>query len=592
MEGHRVLLKAVTVFMMALAFGFFCGTTSRAYGIQYDFQPVSEIPEGKAADDYIALSFESVEYEIQKGDTLWGISEAFLGSGERYGEIFETNGGVIADADLIFPGDVITISSYLYIPKDEYDRGVLRYEGAVHIATPDMVDNSMFLVTDIYDTSDYGKSSGGITIFSLPITNHMGENALTDDWESFVAEVERCSETCGGRVSNLIFEKYEIEGACDLCGYSFDFDTGEKIVQFAVFYRLGAYNMAEVVGVWEPAKKQSFLANTAMVDVTRYIAASFEDFGGWIGMGFTKSTENIGAGDWNYPELHNLFTAAMKNFTAYAERPQGDMPGDYEIVWENEIFEQLVREALTGLWQLSEEEKEAFDNRPVMASDLAVITDIECRKYPPYYLSSDEEHIPELYLTLNGYSVSMEIDEETFISCEDLQYFKEARSLFIKVCDLADYSFIGEMNRLRTLAIQAGKAVDNVDFLGNLTELCTLDLRGYYSFDSTDYGYENEDGQIAFYGVTDISCLKNCTHLGYLTLEMPAIEDFSFLASCPEICTIILSPEICMEEGCREEHYDGYEHGEEKELPVLPDLTLLPDARFLEFYGNSYRWEP
>ncbi len=85
MGGHRVLLKAVTVFMMALAFGFFCGTTSRAYGIQYDFQPVSEIPEGKAADDYIALSFESVKYEIQKGDTLWGISEAFLGSGtERF----------------------------------------------------------------------------------------------------------------------------------------------------------------------------------------------------------------------------------------------------------------------------------------------------------------------------------------------------------------------------------------------------------------------------------------------------------------------------------------------------------------------------
>ena len=109
-----------------------------------------------------------------------------------------------------------------------------------------------------------------------------------------------------------------------------------------------------------------------------------------------------------------------------------------------------------------------------MASDLAVITDIECRKYPPYYLSSDEEHIPELYLTLNGYSVSMEIDEETFISCEDLQYFKEARSLFIKVCDLADYSFIGEMNRLRTLAIQAGKAVETWTFWETLPNCVRL----------------------------------------------------------------------------------------------------------------------
>lgn len=593
---YGILRNSWKVIMPVFGLSLLPGTDSYAYGtygVQYDFMPVEEIPDGKDADDYIALSAESVEYEIQKGDTLWEIAEEYLGSGERYIEIFEENRDMIADADYIYPGDVISISAHLYIPKDEYDRGGLRYEGAIHIASPNIVEKDMFLVTDIHDMTSFSYESSGIIMFSLPVTNRMGENALTENWDEFVREVKRCSETCGGRVSNLVFEKYEMEGACDLCGYSFDFDTGEKVVKFAAFYRLGAQNMAEVIGVWDPATGWDFLESTTLTDVTRYIAASFEDFGGKIGMGYTKDTENIGACDWNYPELHNLFTAAMKNFIAYAERPQVNMPGDYEIEWEDERIEQVVRNALTVLWSLTEEEKEEFDNRPVMASDVAVITDITCRKYPPYFWSAgDEKNTPELYLTLNGYSETIALaSEDEFISCEDLKHFRGAQSLELKVCDLADYSFIANMTKLRSLRIDAGKAVDNVDFLGELTELRTLNLGEYYGFDSTDYGYEDENGQIAFGGITDISCLKNCPHLGYLFLKMPNVQDYSFLQYCPEICTIALYPEICMEEGCTETHYDGYEHGEEKALPVLPDLEWLPNARFIDLYGQSYRWE-
>lgn len=48
-------------------------------------------------------------YEIQKGDTLWAISQEFLGNGARYKEIFEANKEVIKDADLIYPGQKIRI---------------------------------------------------------------------------------------------------------------------------------------------------------------------------------------------------------------------------------------------------------------------------------------------------------------------------------------------------------------------------------------------------------------------------------------------------------------------------------------------------
>ena len=37
------------------------------------------------------------------------------------------------------------------------------------------------------------------------------------------------------------------------------------------------------------------------------------------------------------------------------------------------MFEQAVRNMLTELWHLDEEEKAAFLDRPVMASDMAVI---------------------------------------------------------------------------------------------------------------------------------------------------------------------------------------------------------------------------
>ena len=48
-------------------------------------------------------------YEIQSGDTLWGIASKHLGNGARYTEIFEANREVIKDPDLIYPGQKIRI---------------------------------------------------------------------------------------------------------------------------------------------------------------------------------------------------------------------------------------------------------------------------------------------------------------------------------------------------------------------------------------------------------------------------------------------------------------------------------------------------
>ena len=46
-------------------------------------------------------------YQVVSGDTLWGISERFYGTGIRYPEIVAANG--IENPDLIFPGQIFTI---------------------------------------------------------------------------------------------------------------------------------------------------------------------------------------------------------------------------------------------------------------------------------------------------------------------------------------------------------------------------------------------------------------------------------------------------------------------------------------------------
>lgn len=46
---------------------------------------------------------------VQKGDTLWAISQERYGSGFLYVRVFEANAGAIRDPDLIYPGQVFTI---------------------------------------------------------------------------------------------------------------------------------------------------------------------------------------------------------------------------------------------------------------------------------------------------------------------------------------------------------------------------------------------------------------------------------------------------------------------------------------------------
>lgn len=271
------------------------------------FVLVHELPEWAEPEEYIWLMGDKMmEYEVQEGDSLWRISERFYGTGYKWPTIVRADDAP-EDPNYLLVGETVFMPEVFYIRKDPYSLGGLRSEGSFQIEQPFGFAH-YFLNGDL----TYAWWEEENQIHSLPVTNPVEQNPFhePEDWEAFQAEVIRCSEElCPGKVSNLAFEKSHMEDGCDLYGYAFEYDTGEEIIEYVDFFKFGKANMVEVIGVREQEP------NTVLVNTVRYMAASFTDYGGEPGMGWGDgATPNVGADQWNYPYLHNLFEAAREQF--------------------------------------------------------------------------------------------------------------------------------------------------------------------------------------------------------------------------------------------------------------------------------------
>lgn len=537
--ARKLLLTCVTIFCLSMA---------RKMDVHAaDYSPVSELPRGADVGDYIKLTAEDGTYEVEPGDSLWNIAREMWGDGNQYPDLLEANRDILPNPDHILPGEVLAIPKHRYIRRSN---------------TPDQSQADAYRIesADVeYDSYHMGwyvwvkqKSADSMRICSSVVTNRMGPNALTNDWEQFVAEVERCSEEiCGGRVSDLAFEKYQMADGCDLCGYTFLFDNGESVQEIAVFYRLGAQNMAEIIGIRNQAE------DAALTDATRYIAASFEDLGGKLTTGVVMWDDNQGAGDWNYPELHNVFTAAMWNYDLSAGKPERNLVGDHALTWEEPQMEQAVRSALVELWEMDDTEKAAFMDRPVMASDMAIIRSLACWKYS----HADTTNEPVVTLICNQHWEEFTLERGNDFSFADLANFQAVEAL--ELTNMPEYSFLSGMPHLKGLTITTGKPEENMDFLAYCKELRRLVVQ------------ENGFGRI-----TEVPALAECKDLKYLSLNMPRLTDFSFLEECTQIRTFRIEGSIP-----RTEQPDG-------QSLQTPDLALLEGAQFIIFYDRTVRCEP
>ncbi|MFC3078221.1 LysM and BON domain-containing protein [Phenylobacterium terrae] len=72
-------------------------------------QPAQAAQPGQAPQQAQAAEPPATFYTVKSGDTLSKISQQFLGSANRYNEIFEANRPMLKDPDEIYPGQTLRI---------------------------------------------------------------------------------------------------------------------------------------------------------------------------------------------------------------------------------------------------------------------------------------------------------------------------------------------------------------------------------------------------------------------------------------------------------------------------------------------------
>lgn len=196
-----------------------------------------------------------------------------------------------------------------------------------------------------------------------------------------------------------------------------------------------------------------------------------------------------------------------------------------------------------------------------------------------YFLADEKPEDREreqLYLLLNGKTgngsemiLYPPVKEHLMDTLEDLRHFRGLKSmeLTLRAPSITDLSYLGNLTELRVLDLDiysADTQVENVDFLGKLTNLRTLCMGGWYWKQSHYNEY--------FEGITDLSILSNCPRLAYLTLRAGNVESYDFLGDLPEIYYLYLS-----------DVWGGKN--------IVPDESLLPNACFIQIYGDQVRYE-
>ena len=531
---------------------------SHAYfGQNEDYFLTEEQPEDRGKNHY--LEFVSKEtYTVESGDTLWDIAEDYWGKGIYYQRILSDNEDVIDIPEHLMPGMELDLEKTLYM----------------NVGIEDYINQDQFA----YNLNSGGEAFGKIKrnyrlpycIYpSPPYVNDLNEVDPYVHWDEFKEEVSRCSrEICGDLVSDLSFERYQVTGIGNLCGYSFTFDAGDEEYVVMAYFCYNKTTKSEAIALCE----KEGCTETVLEMVrgkTCYAAVRFLDPGGYA----VKAQDYVGAEMWNYPQLINAFVNVMQRLYSGPLNQVDDYPDDYAITWKEPELERLVREELSKLWQLTEEEERAFMERDVTAGDLALIEEMLITYSSIEY--GEEEY---LRVQLNGsadygtnITRSSPMEGRLLDTLEDLGHFRGLKSLKISMCtpNISDLSCLENLVDLKVLSMNiysTDAQVKNIDFLGKLTNLRKLHISGWIG--EWDYNKYNK----YFRGITDLSILRNCPHLAYLSLATGNVESYDFLGDLPEIHYISL-----------------YRMAGGKN--IVPDESLLPNACFIEFYGNSVRFE-
>lgn len=582
-------MKRLICFLAAVLFGLiiFPIYADAYFGVDEDYLLRTEKPEGRGDIPYHCLEFVSGDedgYTVQAGDTLWGIARECYGSGTAYRRLWEDN------AERIDTPETLQIGTKLDLEKTFY----------VNVGMQDFIRDEVMHTRNMSGPDAWEWTTDGYSyqIFSMmTYRNDLGKKDPFRQWEAFQKEVTDCGRRlCGGRLSDLSFERYHVTDVCDLCYYQFVFDgdKGRYLIMAVLVYTGEIENevftnqtgWGQILPISHQYMKNEVFTvcdldrcGEADLEVAKgktfYLAARTIDSGVYL----PKMADNAGADDWDYPEIHNPFVQAVREF--------GDGPQEMtnivnlkerQIRWKDPVIEKLVRDQLAQLWQLSEEERAAFEKRQVTEADLAGVESLalyEDRKQKAVLLklcAYEKTRTATLFDEEN----SSGLGQSVLTTLDDLTHFTGLRRLDIHLngSELTDFSALGELAGLRELCLDmenAQKKIENKDlaFLGELENLRLLYL---YGWDHKEGNWGGIEPTYSLEKITDLSVLKNCKQLAYLKLTTGNVENYDFLGKLPELYYIDLM-------------------GQDDMRNVQPETSLMPNACFIEYYGEQIRFD-
>lgn len=500
----------------------------------YQFPLLDQLPSNADAEDYCRLQIDKKEYRVKKGDNLWNIAKKYYGTGTKWELIQSLNADIVEDKDLLLIDTVLQLTppEYLYIKKQEETEGGIwseAYEFDMPMGWVYGTDKLDACIQTISSTIDETR------IFFHITETRFKPNEFTEQWESFKEQVKASAEKTDG--GNLIsvpeFETYYTDNGLDLYLFTFTYQKDSYIDKYAVCYLLGENYQAEFFGI-QDSKLEEGAPN--ILDLVRYMAATYVDKEGERILRHLKYKQYIGADTWPWDSFHNPFAFAMN----YRGQTPPEFTGeDYDLAFLSPMFESSIRDLCEWYYEMDLQECEEFRNRSVRASDLAWITE----------LAIEESPIPGRdRIVFNRYRLNKDnVVDIGFDYLEDLQGMVNLQKITLELGNIHDFSPLANMKNLTDISIAAYSESVSLDWIKEMPQLKSFvfeasDIPGLY-----EYGYSKEEGtafqkgteadrnQGAEQGSLDCSIFSACPNLEHLELTLIGMIDLSFLEELPNL---------------------------------------------------------